>query len=273
MNVLRLKAAFGAAAGVMAANAALAAAEQHTTFTVRIENIAAAGAIRTSAGGSADVVLAPGLWVVHTKPAPLFKQGEADRGQGLEAAAEDGAPAELAKSVEAMKTANMTGSDKKSSDSKKMEMSKDKPDAATMMHDDLRSGIFDTRIGANSPGIVRPGQAYEFTVTARPGCRLSLVSMYVQSNDCFVGSVEEGIPLFDETGKPNRGDVTEQIRLWDAGTEINQEPGVGSDQGARQGGHNIGADEKGVVRPVNDGFAYPKIAETVRVTITPMSMQ
>ena len=83
---------------------------------------------------------------------------------------------------------------------------------------------------------------------------------------------EEGIALFDASGKPVAGDVTSQILLWDAGTEVNEEPGLGPNQAPLQAAPNTGPAEHGVVRPiseVNDGFHYPTVAEVLRVTITP----
>jgi hypothetical protein len=63
--------------------------------------------------------------------------------------------------------------------------------------------------------------------------------------------------------------VTDQIELWDAGTEVNQAPGFGADQAPRQAGPNTGADENGVVRLVADDYAYPNLAGTIRVTVSP----
>lgn len=56
--------------------------------------------------------------------------------------------------------------------------------------------------------------------------------------------------------------------LWDAGTEVNEEPGVGPNQAPRQPAPNTGPSEHGVVRPVRDGYTYPATAEVIRVTIT-----
>src|SRR5262249_5635876 len=67
-------------------------------------------------------------------------------------------------------------------------------------------------------------------------------------------------------------DVTSQILLWDAGTEVNEEPGLGPNQAALQAAPNTGPAEHGVVRPiteVKDGFHYPTVPEVLRVTITP----
>ena len=94
--------------------------------------------------------------------------------------------------------------------------------------------------------------------------------MFVQSNDLFFGPDEDGIALFDDMGQPLEGRITGHIDLWDAGTEINQEPGVGADQAPRQAGPNTGADEMGVVQLVansGDGYTYSPVPALVRVTI------
>jgi hypothetical protein len=53
--------------------------------------------------------------------------------------------------------------------------------------------------------------------------------MMGQSNDWFYAPAESGIDLF-ENGRGISGDITSQMVLWDAGTEVDQEPGIGSDQ-------------------------------------------
>ena len=190
-------------------------------FTVRIENL--------------GTLLAPGVWVAQRGGTPLFVDGRADRGAGLEALAEDGNPAELAASLP------------------------------------RNSGIFNTPVGADSPGplaFMDMGNAYEFTFVARPGDRLSFATMYVQSNDLFLAPGDTGIALFTNDRQPISGDVTDQIGLWDAGTEVNEQPGVGANQAPRQAAANTGVDEGGVVRLVDDGFTYPAIADIVRITIS-----
>jgi hypothetical protein len=178
-----------------------------------------------------STVLAPGAWVAQRGGTPFFTDGQPDRGAGLEALAEDGSPAELA--------ANLP----------------------------RNSGVFATPVGADGPGPLTPGNAYEFTFVARPGDRLSFATMYVQSNDLFLAPGETGIALFAADGLPIRGDITDQIDLWDAGTEVNEEPSVGENQAPRQAAANTGADEGGVVRLVDDGFTYPAVADIVRITI------
>jgi hypothetical protein len=214
------------------------------TFTVRIENVSAANALKLSNGKTEPVGVAPVLYFIHTNRAPLFTSGEPDRGKGLEALAEDGPTAPLEKSL------------------------KGQPGI-------VHVGSTDTPVGASSPGDIWPGLHFEFKVTAKPGERLTIAAMFVQSNDLFYAPREEGIALFDASGKPIGGDVTSQILLWDAGTEVNEEPGLGPNQAPLQPGPNTGPAEHGVVRPiteVKDGFHYPNVPEVLRVTITPGPM-
>jgi hypothetical protein len=201
-----------------------------SSFLVRIENVG------YTEQPDLTTPFAPGVWVVHTAADPLFSVGQADRGEGLEALAEDGDPSGLAVAV-----ANQPGVS--------------------------ASGAFNTPVGATEPGPLPPGSAYEFTVVAMPGDMLSFATMFVQSNDLFYSPDGAGIALFNSDGTPVSGDVTGQIQLWDAGTEVNQEPGVGSDQAPRQAGPNTGPGENGVVQIVSDEFTYPSTAATIRVTI------
>jgi hypothetical protein len=95
--------------------------------------------------------------------------------------------------------------------------------------------------------------------------------MFGQSNDLFYAPNETGIVLFNN-GKPISGDITAKIILWDAGTEVHEEPGVGPNQASRQKAPNTGKDENGVVKnikDVRDGFTYPKTASVMKVTIMP----
>jgi len=93
--------------------------------------------------------------------------------------------------------------------------------------------------------------------------------MMGQSNDWFYAPAESGIELFKD-GKAISGDISGQIMLWDVGTEVDQEAGIGSDQGPRQKGPNTGKAENGVVRQVQDGKAYAVGRNVLRVTIKPM---
>ena len=128
--------------------------------------------------------------------------------------------------------------------------------------------VFNTPAGASAPGPITPGAAYELTVSAVPGDRLSMTLMMGQSNDWFYAPDESGIELFKD-GKAINGDITSQIILWNAGTEVDQEPGIGSDQGPRQKAPNTGKAENGVVQKVQDGKSYSQASSLMRITVKP----
>jgi len=208
-----------------------------TTFTVRIENVSTPATLRLSDGTTAPAPNSPGAWVVQRKPGRLFEPGRTQRGWGLEAQAEDGDPSALA--------------------------------AHCMHHDGVRAaGVFNQPVGDTQPGPALPGKAYEFTVTARPGDRLAFTTMFGQSNDAFLAPEAKGIALFEQ-GRPVSGDVTSQVLLWDAGTEVNEEPGLGPNQAPRQPAPNTGPSETRPVMRLNDRFTWPRVQDVLRVTITP----
>lgn len=208
------------------------------TFTVRVENVSTTTTLRSGKGETAPAPHSPGIWVVHRGTAPLFRVGKADLGWGMEAQAEDGDPSKLAEHCRSHEGV-------------------------------LEVGVFNTPRGDKEPGPALPGKVYEFTVQARPGDRLSLATMFGQSNDLFYAPGEKGIALFDANGHPKGGDVTRELQLWDAGTEKNEEPGFGPNQAPRQAGPNTGAAESKKVGKVKDGFTYPKVTDVLRVTVTP----
>jgi hypothetical protein len=228
-------------APLTATAAAAQGAHPATEFTVRIENVSTATTLKLSNGQTAPAPTAPVLWVVHTNRDPLFTDGARDRGQGLEALAEDGNPARLAEALRGMAGI-------------------------------VAAGAVNMPEGDREPGPILPGKAYQLTFSAHPGQKLTLAFMFGQSNDLFYAPYGAGIELFDASGKPLAGDITAKLVLWDAGTEVNQEPGLGPDQAPRQRADNTGADERGTVRLVSDGFTYPKTGDVIRVTVTPKPM-
>lgn len=180
------------------------------TFTVTLE-----------APADAASPLSPGVFIVHRGGMQIFSMGQKDRGQGLEAQAEDGNPATLAAAI---------------------------PSAM----------VFNTPVGDSKPGPATPGKKFQFSFSAQPGDYLSFTTMFGQSNDAFYAPADMGIPLFNGNS-PIVGDMTSKVILWDAGTEMNQEPGKGADQAPRQAGANTGASESEAIVPIaerKDGFSY-----------------
>ena len=210
-----------------------------TKFKVRVENISNPGGMTASNGEKFPFALSPGMFVLTEKDAPFFTEAKPARKNGLEMQAEDGDPSGLVAALVAMH------------------------------HGSNLHGVFNTPLGAMAAGPIRPGDAYEFTVTATPGMKFFMTQMFGQSNDWFYAPAANGIALFDSKGKPINGDVTNQFVLWDAGTEKNEEIGIGPNQGPRQKGPNTGEDERGVVYRVKDARWTGKNMEFFRITITP----
>ena len=141
----------------------------------------------------------------------------------------------------------------------------------------LKSGLASTKV-VPSPGPLGPGEAWDVTFTAGRGQRFSFAAMFGESNDWFFGPGPEGIALYDDASNPVTGDVTAQVGLWNAGTEIDQEPAVGDSTGPRQAAPDAGApDPDGTVRPVpvlapltaGGTFTRPATEQMIRVTVTP----
>lgn len=210
-----------------------------TEFAVRVENVSTAETLQTM-DGPKPAPLAPVAYAVHEDVGVLFEPGMA-AGAGLERLAEDGSPTTFVEELEM---------------------------AA------VHAGAAAVPEGAEEAGPIGPGGAYEFSVTAHEGQRLSLATMFVQSNDLFYAPEPAGLALWED-GEPVDGDLTDRLVLWDAGTEANQEPGTGPDQAPRQEGADVGEAEDGVVRrigEVDDGFQYPSTSDVIRLTVTPGGM-
>ena len=210
-----------------------------TKFTIRVENISNPAGMTASNDEKFPFALSPGMFVLSEKSAALFTEGKAARKNGLEMQAEDGDPSGLVASL------------------------------VSMHHSSNLHGVFNTPVGAMAAGPIRPGDSFEFTLTAMPGMKLFMTQMFGQSNDWFYAPGANGIALFDSKGMPVSGDITSQLYLWDAGTEKDEEIGIGPNQGPRQKGMNTGEAENGVVHRVKDPRWAGRNAEYFRITVTP----
>ncbi|MGH9930054.1 MAG: spondin domain-containing protein [Pyrinomonadaceae bacterium] len=228
---------------VMTAQFAVATASrtrraQATKFTVRVENVSNPEGMTASNGVKFPFAMSPGMYALNARNNALFTEGKPAR-NGLESQAEDGDPSGLVASLVAMHH-------------------------ASNLH-----GVFNTPLSEMGPGPIRPGGAYEFSFTAMPGMKLFMAQMFGQSNDWFYAPTAAGIALFDAKGNPVSGDITDRMILWNAGTEVDEEIGIGPNQGPRQKGPNMGVDEHGVVSRVKDARFVGKNAEFFRIVITP----
>ncbi|MBA3872697.1 MAG: spondin domain-containing protein, partial [Anaerolineae bacterium] len=133
-------------------------------------------------------------------------------------------------------------------------------------------GIDGIPVGSTVRRPAMPGEAFDFVIKAKAGDHLSFASMYGQSNDTFVGTNETGIALYDASGKAISGDVSDQVSLWDAGTEVNEPLGKGPNQAPRQGSPDAGTPENGTVQPTAFGGDWPaSVADLTKVTLTPQT--
>lgn len=186
------------------------------------------------------VPFSPGVWAVHSDGSePLYRLNTEDYGEGLEGIAEDGTPILLTRSL-----------------SDRAEVS--------------NAAQFNIPVGDSGPGLITPGNSYDFTFTASEGDHLSFATKFVQSNDWFYAFPPSGLSLF-ENGTPVEGDVTENVFLFDAGTESNEYPGAGSSQWIRQARVNSGAaDTNTNVRLIDPSKQrnVPNKIQAIKVTIS-----
>lgn len=166
-----------------------------------------------------------------TKQDVFFDLGAADRDKGLALLAEDGDPSEQ---------------------------------AATLEGQVSEVGVFNQPVGADEAGPIGPGGAYEFSFGAAEGDALNLATMFIESNDWVYATRGIGVALFDD-GEPVTGNITEQVGLYDAGTEADQTPGAGGAQPRIGGGDNGEDDENNLVRTVEVSQLN---SEVIRVTIS-----
>ncbi|NND90329.1 MAG: CHRD domain-containing protein [Granulosicoccus sp.] len=209
-----------------------------TDFLVRVENVSTEATLTTTEG-SVAVPLSPGAYLIHQETFNPLLEPRDPAGTALEQLAEDGNPAQFPTDVPG-------------------------------------SVVFDTPVGASEAGPIGPGEAYEFTVAASPGDRLSLVTMFVQSNDWFYTTTGNGdsIALFDENGDAVSGDFSTDLALWESGTEEDEPAGTGPNQAPRQSAANTGTPESSTVGSLADrGTTVQLTGDVVRFTITSITAQ
>lgn len=234
------------------------------TFTLRIENVSTPTTLVTSQGAR-GIGLSPVVWALHIQDSPLFAVDAKDRGHGLELVAESGRGADLGAAMHALggwSTPISPGVFAVHRDPEPL-YALGQPDLGLGLErlaesgnpEPLRASIdsnarsmrlsatggFDTPVGKADRGPARPGDAYEITVMGVPGDHVSFASMFGMSNDWLFATHPEGIALFDADGEPRRGDVSNAFGIYDAGTEVDQEPAIGADTGPQQSGPDVGA--------------------------------
>ena len=208
------------------------------TFVVQVENISTDGTIG-SKRANGTVPLSPGAFAVFRGSDPMFTPGQA-ADLGTERIAEDGFPETKAAMLEAAPNVSACGT-------------------------------FDADGGFDDSPAIFPGESSTFTVTAVPGDRLQLQTMFVQSNDWFYAFDRGGIELFNKH-VPVGGDATFRLVVYDAGTEEDTPPGSGDFQKMVQDPQatDFGPrDDDATIRPAQEsGFTLPADSSVIRITIS-----
>jgi len=182
----------------------------------------------------------PVVWAVSNMRETMFTAGQA-ASPGIQAISENGNPAILAAEMQAK----------------------------------LYHGVLFTGVAGSSA--INPGAFVEWTVPAILGSTFHLASMYGWSNDRFFGTPAAGTSLFTSAG-PLATSAANFIWLWDAGTAMDEPPGLGPNQARNRGGvprnPAVWPDESNVVKEAyagdNDGFVYQPTSD-FQLSISPIT--
>jgi hypothetical protein len=270
----------------------LASEPASRSFTLTVRNVSDAQTLGHTDGSTSGIHLSPGVYVVGTAAEALFTLGQPDRGEGLKDLAEAGKVANLEASAAAASGVATPfspliyvvsssghplftrGAADVGAGLEQLAESGNVAPLAGALGQALPAGAsafgkVTVPDGAAQDGAIKPGASFTFQVQARPGDALSIASMFGASDDWFAGFADTGLPLFDAAGQPVTGDVSGQLVLWNAGTELDEEPAVGADTGPQQASPDQGApDAVDQVRPVEATLYAVPLTQHLRVTLT-----
>jgi hypothetical protein len=215
-------------------------------FTVTIENVSTNTTLQVGALPDRTAPLSPGLWAVYDDDSDNLFSVNSAADLGTERLAEEG--------MTDVKVSSITNS--------------------TLYTD---HGEFSAPGGADNMPTIGAGESITFTFEASPGQQLQMMTMFGNSNDWFYAFGNGGLDLFNN-GDPIDGNITSEIVLYDAGTELDEAPGLGLTQ---KPDHpttiDVGADDpvttikEAIVRHV--GFVIPATSNVMRVTISSVSVE
>ena len=167
------------------------------TFHVTVQNVSTATTLQVGALPDRTAPLSPGTWAV-VESGTIFNLNDQAR-LSIERQAEEGSPDMLVQELEGDGNIDEGGSF----------MSPGGPD--------------------NGPAIAS-GETTTFSFDAEPGDKLQILTMFGQSNDWFYAFDNGGLDLFNGDNDPVIGDQTGKLILYDAGTELDEPPGLGLTQ-------------------------------------------
>jgi hypothetical protein len=215
-----------------------------TVFEITIENISSVPSFSAQNGAPVVNFFSTVFALIHTPPNFLFTRNQKDYNQGLQNLAENGDVSRLLQTLRAVENVEVIG-----------------------IANEPSSG---------STGILAPNQSFKLILSATSlNARLSLATSFLQGNDILVMSPDSGIRLFNDNGIPITGDINNLFSMYDLGTEVNEPPGIGSNQVPRQGEAPEGQVSQGgredqpvrLLSEVNDGFRYPSLTNSIRISI------
>lgn len=211
---------------------------EEVRYRVTIDHVAAPGTLQPSMGEPLDIIIAPGLWAVHEDGEGILHVGE-PASSTVERMAEDGDHGALLD--EMRETAASVGIF-----------------GAENVDDNY----------ATAP--LGPGDSTSFELDGMSNQRLSMVGMFIHSNDVLYATIPGGIAL-DSLEPGGSEQMSSSIALFDVGTEQNEEPGIGPSQPMQSMEHDVGEPEMGVITRIDGqdaaGYDYPAVSDFLRLTV------
>jgi len=226
------------------------------TFTLRITNLRGEFAIVD------PIRVSPGIVVLHAQDNPFFTEGQSDRGNGLQLIAErgniselwewlneegtDGAPLRIASSwstispgiVYAFNTDTdpwFTQGDAMVANSGVEELAEAGNNQVAF---DYLNGMGIPVVRSNETTNLIPGESLTFAIEVpnNQNYKLGFATMLTRTNDWFMSFNNNGVALFDANLVPFSGtSESDEIYLFDAGTEADELVGIGDFLGSIEG--------------------------------------
>lgn len=262
-------------------------------FELTIANVSAPDALMTT-GGDRPVIITQALLATHAADAMFFTPGEV-ASVGLERLAEDGDAAPRQAELETLLNTGVapvfTPFAVVVHDRFIIPFSRDEP-APEGLEELAEQGdpmpFLDTLSGdervrfvqvlePEAGGIFTPGAIARTTFEARTRDRLSLLSMVVPSHDWIYGFFNPGggVALFDATLQPLEPNLDNDLRVFDAGTEVDAGlPGASPDQAPFQDSPTDGEASDGTVTLIDLDTVGVPILDTddvVRISVRVVS--
>lgn len=223
--------------------------EDLVTFRVEIENISP-NALVGGDRAEGTMPLSAGVYAVYDGSNPIFDP-DANATRGLELLAEEGIP---------------------SAEFAPVEVTTDLLTEVQADEDVTIVDVFTSPGGPDDgPGLFA-GERTVFEFQAEEGEDLQIVTMLVQSNDLFLAFDGDGLDLFGTFGDPIDGVVTDELVVYDAGTEVDEDLGLGENQPLNTPGViDVGDAENAEIEEGEFVVDVPDLEDFVRVIITPIS--